>query len=172
MHHQSSPFPTRIWLPPFAEPIAPRVPALMSREVNTIGMAHRAGLEERGQVGATHMGTGFDAWYPGYIDYMPMLQNINAFWTETALYRYATPHFYTIADFPRDMRDLRSAVALSESVGGRLVAAEGCRRLHAHRIAVRARLRSEVQGGRCSTTAISRAATRSAVTQRSRPMRT
>jgi hypothetical protein len=53
------------------------------------------------------MGTGFDAWYPGYIDYMPMLQNINAYWTETALYRYATPHFYTLDDFPRDMRDLR-----------------------------------------------------------------
>jgi hypothetical protein len=57
--------------------------------------------------GATHMGTGFDAWYPGYIDYMPMLQNIASFWTETALYRYATPHFYTLDDFPRDMRDLR-----------------------------------------------------------------
>jgi hypothetical protein len=53
------------------------------------------------------MGTGFDAWYPGYIDYMPMLQNIASFWTETALYRYATPHFYTLDEFPRDMRDLR-----------------------------------------------------------------
>ena len=39
-------------------------------------MAIAQGLERTGQVGATHMGTGFDAWYPGYIDYMPMLQNI------------------------------------------------------------------------------------------------
>ena len=108
VQHQSSPFPTRIWLPPFAEPIAPRVPALMSRTVNMIGMGIARSLEERGQVGATHMGTGFDAWYPGYIDYMPMLQNINAFWTETALYRYATPHEYTIADFPAQYRGLRS----------------------------------------------------------------
>ncbi|MGH9311855.1 MAG: M14 family zinc carboxypeptidase [Vicinamibacterales bacterium] len=107
VHHQSSPFPTRIWLPPFAEPIATQVPPIMSRTVNMIGMAIARGLEERGQVGATHMGTGFDAWYPGYIDYLPMLQNISAFWTETALYRYATPHLYTIADYPRDMRDLR-----------------------------------------------------------------
>ena len=38
VQHQTAPFPTRIWLPPFAEPIAPRVPGLMSREVNTIGM--------------------------------------------------------------------------------------------------------------------------------------
>ena len=108
VHHQSSPFPTRIWLPPFAEPIAPRVPALMSRTVNMIGMGIARSLEERGQLGATHMGTGFDAWYPGYVDYMPMLQNINAFWTETALYRYATPRQYTIADFPPQYRSLRS----------------------------------------------------------------
>jgi hypothetical protein len=107
VHHQSSPFPTRIWLPPFAEPIATQVPPIMSRTVNMIGMAIARSLEERGQVGATHMGTGFDAWYPGYIDYLPMLQNINAFWTETALYRYATPRLYTIADYPREMRDLR-----------------------------------------------------------------
>ena len=107
VQHQTAPFPTRIWLPPFAEPIAPRVPGLMSRQVNTIGMTIAQALESNGQVGATHMGTGFDAWYPGYIDYMPMLQNINAYWTETALYRYATPHFYTLSDFPADMRDLR-----------------------------------------------------------------
>jgi hypothetical protein len=107
VQHQTAPFPTRIWLPPFAEPIANRVPPLMSREVNTIGMTIAQALESNGQPGATHMGTGFDAWYPGYIDYMPMLQNIASFWTETALYRYATPHFYTLEDFPRDMRDLR-----------------------------------------------------------------
>jgi hypothetical protein len=79
----------------------------MSREVNMIGMAIAKGLEERGQVGATHMGTAFDAWYPGYIDYAPNFKNIAAFWTETALFQYATPHTYTIADFPQNMRDLR-----------------------------------------------------------------
>jgi Zinc carboxypeptidase len=107
VQHQSSPVPTRIWLPPFAEPIAPEVPPLMSREVNTIGMTIAQELESRNMPGATHMGTGFDAWYPGYIDYMPMLMNIDAFWTETALYQYATPHFYTIRDFPPAYRDLR-----------------------------------------------------------------
>ena len=107
VHHQSSPFPTRIWLPPFAEPIATQAPYLISREINMIGMAMAKGLEERGQVGATHMGTGFDAWYPGYIDYKPVFQNISSFWTETALYSYATPRFYTLNDFPPNMRDLR-----------------------------------------------------------------
>ncbi|MEE2635823.1 MAG: M14 family metallopeptidase, partial [Acidobacteriota bacterium] len=106
--HQTAPFPTRIWLPPFADPVGSRVHPLLSRTVNTIGMLMAQGLEERGQIGATHMGTGFDAWYPGYVDYLPMLQNVASFWTETALYRYATPRFYTIDDFPEDKRPLRS----------------------------------------------------------------
>lgn len=108
VHHQSSPFPTRIWLPPFAEPIATQAPPLMSRTVNTIGMTIAQTLEARGLPGAVHMGTGFDAWYPGYVDYLPLLQNQAAFWTETALYRYATPRFYTIQDFPEGRRDLRA----------------------------------------------------------------
>jgi len=108
VHHQSSPFPTRIWLPPFAEPIATQAPPIMSRTVNTIGMTIAQMLESRGLPGAVHMGTGFDAWYPGYVDYMPLLQNQAAFWTETALYRYATPYFYTLQDFPSDRRDFRA----------------------------------------------------------------
>jgi zinc carboxypeptidase len=107
VHHQSGPFPTRIWLPPFSEPVGIDAPFVISREVNMIGMAIAKGLEERGQVGATHMGTAFDAWYPGYVDYAPNFKNIAAFWTETALYQYATPHEYTAADFPPNMRDLR-----------------------------------------------------------------
>ncbi|PHN01597.1 M14 family metallopeptidase [Flavilitoribacter nigricans] len=107
VHHQSSPFPTRIWLPPFAEPVATETPPIVAREVNMIGMAMAQELETKGQPGAVHMGKGFDAWYPGYIDYLPVLQNIPAYWTETALYRYATPHFYTIRDFPASRSKLQ-----------------------------------------------------------------
>lgn len=108
VHHQSSPFPTRIWLPPFAEPIAPQTPPIVARETNMIGMAMAQELETEGMPGAVHMGQGFDAWYPGYIDYLPALQNIPSFWTETALYRYATPYFYTLRDFPKDRASLRA----------------------------------------------------------------
>jgi len=107
VHHQSGPFPTRIWLPPFSEPVGVEAPAVIAREVNMLGMAMAKGLDENGKPGATHMGTAFDAWYPGYIDYAPIFKNIAAFWTETALYQYATPHEYTIDDFPQNMRDLR-----------------------------------------------------------------
>jgi Zinc carboxypeptidase len=107
VHHQTGPFPTRIWLPPFSEPVGSDAPFLMSREVNMIGMAIAKGLEEHGQVGATHMGTAFDAWYPGYIDYAPNFKNVPAFWTETALFQYATPREYTINDIPESYRDFR-----------------------------------------------------------------
>lgn len=106
-HHQTSPFPTRIWIPPFAEPISPRVHPLMWRTVNLMGMGMSQALEERGQRGATHMGTGFDNWYPGFMDHANNFHNVASFLTETALFSYATPGFYTLRDFSAGDRDLR-----------------------------------------------------------------
>ena len=106
-HHQTAPFPTRIWIPPFAEPISEFVHPLMWRTVNLTGMAMAHALEERSQKGAVHMGTGFDNWYPGFMDHANNFHNVAAFLTETALYRYATPHFYTVSDFPERTQDLR-----------------------------------------------------------------
>ena len=106
-HHQTAPFPARIWIPPFAEPISPYVHPLMWRSVNLIGMAMAQALEERGQKGAVHMGTGFDNWYPGFMDHVNNFHNVASLLTETGLYRYATTHFYTVGDFPDRSRDLR-----------------------------------------------------------------
>jgi hypothetical protein len=109
VQHQTAPYPTRIWLPPFADPIGLRAPALIGREVNTIGMAIAQELDSRGQPGATHQGTGYDAWYPGYIDYMPLYQNIAAFWTETQGGGCATPMRPVASpdSLPVGFRDLR-----------------------------------------------------------------
>ena len=79
----------------------------MWRTVNLLGMAMAQALEERGQEGAMHMGTGFDNWYPGFIDHANNFRNVASFLTETGLYRYATPHFYTVDDFPDAQNDLR-----------------------------------------------------------------
>ena len=106
VHHQTAPFPARIWLPPFSEPVGLEAPFISSREVNMAGMAIAKGLEEHGQTGATHMGTAFDAWYPGYVDYAPIFKNIPAFWTETAG-NMAAPREYSIKDLAPAMRDLR-----------------------------------------------------------------
>ncbi len=83
VHHQSSPEPTRIWLPPFADPVGRRAPPIPARTVNTIGMAIAQELDARGQPGAVHALSTFDAWYPGYIDYMGIYQHIATWWTET-----------------------------------------------------------------------------------------
>ncbi len=107
VQHQTAPSPTRIWLPPFSEPIGLHAPYIISREVNMIGMAMARGLEEQGKVGAIHGGTFTDAWYAGYLDYAPMFANIATFWTETALYGLATPHEYALTDLPQNYRDLR-----------------------------------------------------------------
>ncbi len=106
-HHQTAPFPARIWIPPFAEPVSEYVHPLMWRQVNLLGMSMSQALEERGQTGAVHMGTGFDNWYPGFVDHAHNFHNVTAFLTETGLYRYATPHFYTVSDFPPRSRELR-----------------------------------------------------------------
>jgi hypothetical protein len=107
VHHQSSPFPTRIWTPPFADPVGMYVPPIPAREVNVIGTEIGLSLDANGQPGATSMGDGFDAWYAGYIDYMPMYQNIASWWTETQGNGCAVPRTTTLDDLPDDYDDLR-----------------------------------------------------------------
>ncbi|MGH7619211.1 MAG: M14 family metallopeptidase, partial [Gemmatimonadaceae bacterium] len=107
VHHQSSPFPTRIWIPPFADPVGLRAPPIPAREINTIGTFIAQELDAHEQPGATHMLATYDAYYPGYIDYMPVYQNIPSWWTETQGGGCATTRTTTIADLPRDYQDTR-----------------------------------------------------------------
>jgi Zinc carboxypeptidase len=107
VHHQSSPFPTRIWIPPFADPVGYRAPAIMGREVNAIGTRIAEELDAKGQPGAVHMLATYDAWYPGYIDYMPMYQNIPSWWTETQGGNCATPRITTRDSLPKEYTSLR-----------------------------------------------------------------
>ncbi len=107
VQHQSSPFPTRIWIPPFADPVGLRVPPIMAREVNAIGTRIAERLDANGMPGAVSQLETYDAWYPGYIDYMPMYQNIPSWWTETQGGNCATPRTSTVADLPADYAELR-----------------------------------------------------------------
>ena len=93
-HHQTAPFPGRIYLPPFADPISSNMHPLMLRWLNLIGMTIAQYLDEHGLPGSMHQET-FDVWYPGYLDNVGNFRHTISFFTETALYRYATPHFYT-----------------------------------------------------------------------------
>jgi hypothetical protein len=107
VHHQSSPFPTRIWIPPFADPVGLRAPAIPAREINTIGTFIAQELDAHEQPGATHMLATYDAYYPGYIDYMPVYQNIPSWWTETQGGGCATTRTTTMADLPKEYQDTR-----------------------------------------------------------------
>jgi hypothetical protein len=111
-HHQTAPFPARIWIPPFAEPISANPHPLMWRWVNKFGTSMAAYLDEHDMPGAMHRGR-FDDWYPGFVDHVNSFRNTVSFLTETALYRYATPHFYTIDEFPREKQDLKAEVFYS-----------------------------------------------------------
>jgi Zinc carboxypeptidase len=111
-HHQTAPFPTRIFIPPFTEPISSNIHPLMARWLNVMGIDMAAYLDEHGMPGAVHR-VGFDNWYPGFLDFTHIFRNSISFFTETALYSYATPHFYTVNDFPRDRQQLRSEVFYS-----------------------------------------------------------
>jgi len=111
-HHQTAPFPTRIFIPPFTEPISSNINPLMGRWLNVLGINMAAYLDEHQMPGAVHR-VGFDNWYPGFLDFTHIFRNSISFFTETALYRYATPHFYTLDDFPKDRQQLTSEVFYS-----------------------------------------------------------
>ncbi|MFC1556598.1 M14 family zinc carboxypeptidase [candidate division KSB1 bacterium] len=104
--HETAPFPARIWIPPNPEPVSPNIHPIVTRWKNLIGAAMGQGFDSAGKSGAISR-TAFDLWYPGYSD-GPSVEghNIPSVLTETANYRYATPRFYTLDDFPEPYRDL------------------------------------------------------------------
>ena len=103
-HHQTAPFPARIWIPPAAEPTNPNLHPLFIRGKNLIGAAMGDAFDREGKEGAISR-FAFDFIYPGYEDSFIDFFNIISIMTETALYRYATPHFYTVDDFPEAYQD-------------------------------------------------------------------
>lgn len=104
-HHQTAPFPARIWTPPNSEPTNPNVHPLIVRWQNLIGSAMGARFDAEGKEGAISRIL-FDTWYPGYMTQVQDSHNIISILTETALYEYATPYFYTVQDFPQAYQDL------------------------------------------------------------------
>lgn len=120
VHHQSSPEPTRMWIPPFADPVGLRAPPIPARTINSIGTYIAQELDAHGQPGGVHMLATFDAYYPGYIDYMPVYQNIPSWWTETQGGNCATPKTPGRPEtFPAEYRELRpQALYLSPWAGG------------------------------------------------------
>ncbi len=103
-HHQSAPFPARIFVPPFDDPANPNIPPLVLRGIARVGTAITTRLESEGKTGAVSR-LGFTAWWNGGMRTAPYFHNMVGILTETALFRYATPRFYPPDELPAEFRD-------------------------------------------------------------------
>jgi hypothetical protein len=134
--HQTAPFPGRIYLPPFADPISGNMHPLMLRWLSLIGTTIAEHLDGHGLTGSMHQET-FDVWYPGYIDNIGNFRHTISFFTETALYRYATPHFYTVDEFPTSRQGLGTEMLYSSPwKGGWWRLGDACRYMYEADMAV------------------------------------
>ncbi len=111
--HQTAPFPARIWIPPFADPISSNISPYVRSWLNVVGTNMTAYLDAHNMPGAISE-TRFDNWYAGFNDWVHVFRNEVSFFTETGLYAYATPRFYTVDEFPKETQDLRALSMYSE----------------------------------------------------------
>jgi hypothetical protein len=105
--HQTAPFPARIWIPPFSDPISTNISPYVRSWLNVVGTNMSAYLDAHNMPGSISESR-FDNWYAGFTDWAGVFRNEISFFTETALYRYATPRFYTADEFPKSDQDLRA----------------------------------------------------------------
>ncbi len=107
-HHQTAPFPTRIWIPPYGEPVNPNKPGEVIRWENLIGAAMGMAFDAEGKPGAVSR-VSFDAWYPGFMTQVVTHHNIPSILTETALHYLATPREYSLEDIPDPWKDFQKS---------------------------------------------------------------
>jgi hypothetical protein len=106
--HQTAPFPARIWMPPFADPVSSNISPYMRIWTNAIGTNMMARFEKEQKPGAIAEAR-FDNWYAGFLDYIHVFRNTISFFTETA-HDSATPKTYKVEDFPKNMQDLKAQI--------------------------------------------------------------
>lgn len=97
--HQIAPFPARIFVPPYAEPLNPHIPAPVMEGINLIGAAMKERFARENKPGVLSY-FGFDAWWNGGLRSAPAFHNMHGILTETALYQYATPKEYKPSELP------------------------------------------------------------------------
>lgn len=97
--HQVPAFPARIFVPPYAEPLNPNIPAPVMEGINAIGSAikERFARENKAGVLSYH---GFDAWWNGGLRSAPAFHNMHGILTETAGNGFAGPRVYDPASLP------------------------------------------------------------------------
>jgi len=137
--HQEAPFPARIFVPPFEDPVNPHIAPLVVRGINTVGDAITRRLEQEGKIGAVSR-LQFDAWWNGGMRTAPYFHNMIGILTETA-HASATPATYEAAAFPRTFSTGLSTSEPSISYpspyrGGRWTQRDSCEYLRTASMAV------------------------------------
>ncbi len=97
--HQIGPFPARIFIPPYGEPLNPNIPPAVMEGINGIGAVMKERFVRENKPGAISY-IGFDAWWNGGLRSVPAFHNMHGILTETALFQYATPKEYKLSDLP------------------------------------------------------------------------
>lgn len=97
--HQIAPFPARIFIPPYAEPLNPNIQPAVMEGINRIGSVMRERFLREDKPGVISY-LSFDAWWNGGLRSAPAFHNMHGILTETALFYYATPKEYKLSDLP------------------------------------------------------------------------
>jgi hypothetical protein len=108
-HHQSGPFPARIWVPPFENPVNPNLDPEIVTSLNFIGEAMKNRFNQEGKPGVVS-GVVYDLWWNGSMRGAPDFHNMLGFLSETALYRYATPRCYAPESIPEFFDERASGI--------------------------------------------------------------
>jgi hypothetical protein len=97
--HQAPPFPARIFIPPYAEPLNPNIPAAVMEGINVIGMTMRERFARENKPGVLSY-WGFDGWWNGGLRSAPAFHNMHGILTETAGSTLASPRVYSESSLP------------------------------------------------------------------------
>ena len=97
-HHQTAPFPARIFIPPFADPVNPHIPPLVVRGVNMVGEHMAKRLEERQMPGVVSR-MSFTMWWNGGMRTAPYFHNMVGLLSEVG-HASATPQYHDPAGLP------------------------------------------------------------------------
>ncbi len=97
-HHQHSPFPTQIFIPPFSDPLNPNIHPLVVRGVNMVG-EHMAKRFEEEEMPGVVSGLTFTMWWNGGMRTAPYFHNMVGILSEVQ-HRFASPRCYEESDIP------------------------------------------------------------------------
>ncbi|HZQ92379.1 MAG TPA: M14 family metallopeptidase, partial [Terriglobales bacterium] len=97
--HQSPPFPARIFIPPYAEPLNPNIPAAVMEGINVIGMTMKERFARENKPGILSY-WGYDGWWNGGLRSVPAFHNMHGILTEVAGTSFASPRTYRESSLP------------------------------------------------------------------------